>query len=82
MRYRLSSSFRDAVKASGVARYRLATRGNLSPARFCELWNHVTFGRITRERVIAIGATLGLGANACVDLVNDALTVSMQEPAR
>jgi hypothetical protein len=67
MRYRLSADFKAAVARSGIARYRLATRGNLSPARFSALWNDVSFGPITHQRVIAIGSTLGLIPDACAD---------------
>jgi hypothetical protein len=82
MPYRLSAAFRTAATNSGVAHYRLAARGNLSPARFSELWNHVSFGRITQQRVISIGATLGLSADACTDAIDDGLIISLPERAR
>jgi hypothetical protein len=82
MRYRLSADFKAAVARSGIARYRLATRGNLSPARFSALWNDVSFGPITHQRVIAIGSMLGLIPDACADAVDYDLTVAFREQQR
>ena len=67
-RYAVSPAFCDAVSQSGLPKYALAARGGLQPVNLNHyLAGRLPLGSIARQRIEAIGLSLGLAPGAsCV----------------
>ena len=66
-RFRVSQQFVAAVRGADEPGYRLALRGGLPPNSFSSLLRGRPFGRIVRQRVAAVGASLGLAPALCTE---------------
>ena len=70
-RYVLTTHFRDRVRATALAHHELTRIGGVAHADFNRFLHGTPFGPRSRQRLLLVGAALGLTDDKCCEIFPD-----------